>query len=87
MEMAAQTSRIRDSMAEERSVVETVCPPVAHSELQSERKLPTALPNPRQRFDTLARLLDDRLKQAKGAAESRSGSEIGPNTVTDADTP
>lgn len=52
-------------------LVETAPPSVAPTEPR------TGAANPRERFDALARLLDDRLKQARGADESNGGDGVG----------
>jgi hypothetical protein len=68
-------------------VVETTRPPVALPELQTEPEPRPARSNPRQRLDALARLLDHRLKQAQGTAETSSGAGKGPNASVEDDTP
>ncbi len=85
--MAWQEPRARERVADRDSVVETAIPPVALPELQTDPEPPPPPSNPRQRLDALARLLDSRVKQARGAAETSSGAGKGPNTGVEDDSP
>jgi hypothetical protein len=85
--MTREEPRTRQRLADRDSVVETARPPVVLPELQTDPEPRTPLANPRQRLDALARLLDHRLKQAQGAAETSRGAGKGPNTGVEDDTP
>jgi hypothetical protein len=84
---AVQESRTRERVVDRDSAVETARQPVARPELQANPDPQPAPSNPRQRLDALARLLDHRLKQAQGAAETTGGAGKGPSTGVEEDAP
>jgi hypothetical protein len=85
--IARQEPRTRERVVDrEELVVETARPPVALPELDTDPEPRPSLSNPRQRLDALARLLDHRLKQAQGTAETNGGTGKGTNTGADDDT-
>jgi hypothetical protein len=57
----------------------------ALAELNADRQPAIALADPRERLDTLARLLDRRIKQARGAERSGSGYGTRPNAGLEGD--
>jgi hypothetical protein len=66
-----------ERFADRRSEAEITGPPVTFPEPETDLE-PQAPPlNPRQRLDALARLLDQRLKQAEGVAGTTCGSTSG----------
>ena len=67
--------------------VETLKPPVPQRQPRTDPESPLPVSNPRQRLDALARLLDQRLKQAQGTAETNGGTSTGGNTGADNDNP
>ena len=77
---AGLVSRIRERDTGRDRVDEPVRKSVAVPEGQADPNVPTPLANSRERLDTLARLLDDRLKQTQAAAESSAGRAMGPIT-------
>jgi hypothetical protein len=86
--IARQDPRTRQKVVDrEDPVTEAVRPPVALSALQTDPEPRARVSNPRQRLDALARLLDHRLKQAQGTAETSGGTGKGTNTGADDDTP
>jgi hypothetical protein len=85
--IAWQEPRTRERAVDRDSVVETLRPSVALPERQTDPELRPPLSNPRQRLDALARLLDHRVKQAQGTAETSDGARKGPNDGVEDDTP
>jgi hypothetical protein len=83
---AWQEPRTRERVVDREDVeVETVRPPMALPELQTDPEPRPSLANPRQRLDALARLLDHRLKQAQETAGTSGGTDKGTNTRADDD--
>jgi len=77
-------SRTRERVVErDSSLAETARPPVDAAELETDPKPQVPPSDPRQRLDALARLLDDRIKRAQGAAGTWSGAGSGPNADVD----
>jgi len=78
--IAWQEPRTCERVADRDPMVESTRPPIALPEQQTDPELRPPLSNPRQRLDALARLLDHRLEQARGTAETSSGAGQGPKT-------
>jgi hypothetical protein len=78
-----ELSRLREQEPAEKAARRPVIPPEPKSAL--EPRAPVS--NPRQRLDALARLLDHRLKQARGASESSRGADQEPNKGAEDHTP
>jgi hypothetical protein len=67
--------------------VQTVWPSVPLPKPSTDAELRLPVSNPRQRLDALARLLDQRVKQAQGLAETNGSTGNGTNDGADVDTP
>jgi hypothetical protein len=85
--IAWQEPRTRERVADRDSMGESTRPPIALPDQQTDPEQRPPLSNSRQRLDALARLLEHRLKQAQGPAETSSGAGQGPNTGVEDDSP
>jgi len=65
------------------AVEESVRPPVTLPALETDPEQRPPVSNPRQRLDALARLLDHRLKQAQGTAETNGATGEGTSSGAD----
>jgi hypothetical protein len=86
--IARQEPRTRERAVEHEDLaLKNLTPHVPPREPATEPASRLRLSNPRQRLDALARLLDQRLKQAQGTAEKNDGTGTATNIGADDDAP